>query len=150
MPKNCIPFRDTKYFSSLICDYLDENAALKQFYGRFPSIENFHDQILAKKKNYPPQNRKVLTSVLKIQYDKIQISALTKQNIEDLEDENTFTVTTGHQLNLFTGPLYFLYKIVSTINLTTELNQKYPNFKFVPIYWMATEDHDFKEINYFS
>lgn len=150
MPKNCIPFRDTKYFSSLICDYLDENETLKQFYGRFPIIENFHDQIIEKKKNYSPQNRKVLTSVLKRQYDKIQLSALTKQNIVDLEDENTFTITTGHQLNLFTGPLYFLYKIVSTINLTAELNKKYPEFKFVPMYWMATEDHDFEEINYFT
>jgi uncharacterized protein YllA (UPF0747 family) len=53
-------------------------------------------------------------------------------------------------LNLFTGPLYFLYKIISTINLTKELKAKYPSYNFVPIYWMATEDHDFEEINYFN
>jgi uncharacterized protein YllA (UPF0747 family) len=53
-------------------------------------------------------------------------------------------------LNLFTGPLYFLYKIISTINLTKELKAKYPAYNFVPIYWMATEDHDFEEINYFN
>jgi uncharacterized protein YllA (UPF0747 family) len=75
---------------------------------------------------------------------------LTKQNIETLALPNTFTVTTGHQLNLFSGPLYFLYKIISTINLTTELKVKYPDSNFVPIYWMATEDHDFEEINYFN
>jgi bacillithiol biosynthesis cysteine-adding enzyme BshC len=67
-----------------------------------------------------------------------------------LKEDNTFTVTTGHQLNLFTGPLYFLYKIISTINLTKELKAKYPIYNFVPIYWMATEDHDFEEINYFN
>ena len=56
----------------------------------------------------------------------------------------------GNQLNLFSGPLYFLYKIISTINLTKELKTKYPTYNFVPIYWMATEDHDFEEINYFN
>ncbi|HBS52449.1 MAG TPA: bacillithiol biosynthesis cysteine-adding enzyme BshC, partial [Flavobacterium sp.] len=63
---------------------------------------------------------------------------------------NTFTITTGHQLNLFSGPLYFLYKIISTINLASELKAKYPHSNFVPVYWMATEDHDFEEINYFN
>ncbi len=53
-------------------------------------------------------------------------------------------------MNLFTGPLYFLYKIISTINLCKELKQKYPDNNFVPIYWMATEDHDFEEINFFN
>ncbi|MET0760389.1 MAG: bacillithiol biosynthesis cysteine-adding enzyme BshC, partial [Flavobacterium sp.] len=80
----------------------------------------------------------------------IQTSDLTQQNIESLSNSNTFTVTTGHQLNLFTGPLYFLYKIISTINLTKELKAKYPTYDFVPVYWMATEDHDFEEINYFN
>ena len=53
-------------------------------------------------------------------------------------------------MNLFTGPLYFLYKIVSTINLCKQLKKEFPEHNFVPIYWMATEDHDFEEINYFN
>ncbi|RYG20080.1 MAG: bacillithiol biosynthesis cysteine-adding enzyme BshC, partial [Chitinophagaceae bacterium] len=69
-------------------------------------------------------------------------------NIRSLADENTFTVTTGHQLNLFTGTLYFIYKIVTTINLALELKIANPDKNFVPIYWMATEDHDFEEINH--
>ncbi len=150
MPKDYIPFRKTNFFSSFICDYLEENNSLKQFYNRFPNIENFQDQIIEKKKNPQHLNRNILTSVLERQYSNIQCSDLTNQNIAYLRDDNTFTITTGHQLNLFTGPLYFLYKIVSTINLTSELNKKYTEFKFVPIYWMASEDHDFEEINYFS
>src|SRR5690606_41286324 len=67
-----------------------------------------------------------------------------------LSQSNTFTITTGHQLNLFTGPLYFFYKIISTINLCKELKIAYPKQDFVPIYWMATEDHDFEEINFFN
>ncbi|HEU4790454.1 MAG TPA: bacillithiol biosynthesis cysteine-adding enzyme BshC, partial [Flavobacterium sp.] len=94
--------------------------------------------------------REVLVTVLKNQYSKIPTSDLTKQNIEALSSSDTFTITTGHQLNLFSGPLYFLYKIISTINLTKELKTKYPSQNFVPVYWMATEDHDFEEINYFS
>lgn len=65
-----------------------------------------------------------------------------------LSFQNTFTITTGHQLNLFTYPLYFIYKIISTINTCIELKESYPDFNFVPIYWMATEDHDFEEINF--
>jgi bacillithiol biosynthesis cysteine-adding enzyme BshC len=67
-----------------------------------------------------------------------------------LAGKETYTITTGHQLNLFTGPLYFLYKIVSTINLSRQLKEAYPDKEFIPVYWMATEDHDFEEINYFN
>ncbi|MGB6268438.1 MAG: bacillithiol biosynthesis cysteine-adding enzyme BshC, partial [Olleya sp.] len=80
----------------------------------------------------------------------LETSQATLTNIQLLKNQTTFTVTTGHQLNLFTGPLYFLHKIVSTINLTKQLQNTYPKYNFVPIYWMATEDHDFEEINYFN
>jgi bacillithiol biosynthesis cysteine-adding enzyme BshC len=131
-------------------DYLDQKTNLQSLYNRFPTLENFEGQILEKQANFDDTSRKTLVSVLQKQYLNIETSALTKQNIDTLSNSNTFTVTTGHQLNLFSGPLYFLYKIISTINLTTELKAKYPTYHFVPIYWMATEDHDFEEINYFS
>ncbi|MBT8309810.1 MAG: bacillithiol biosynthesis cysteine-adding enzyme BshC [Flavobacteriaceae bacterium] len=150
MPTDCIPFRDTNYFSSLICDYLDEESRLSPFYGRFPKIENFKAQIEEKYTSFRNDSREVLVSVLKQQYSDINASTKTQLNIDALLSENTFTITTGHQLNLFTGPLYFLYKIISTINLTKELKEAYPKYNFVPIYWMATEDHDFEEINYFN
>ena len=152
MPADCIPFKDTNYFSSLICDYLDENSNLKPFYNRFPKLENFKEQIDTKRHSelVSESHRSILVDVLKEQHQNIKSSTFTEQNIEALKQQNTFTVTTGHQLNLFTGPLYFLYKIVSTINLTTQLKQEYPEYNFVPIYWMATEDHDFEEINYFN
>lgn len=150
MPTDCISFQNSGYFSPLMNDYLNQKPHLQSLYNRFPNLENFEAQIQEKKENFDHKNRKVLVSVLQNQYSKVSISDLTKQNIEDLADANTFTVTTGHQLNLFTGPLYFLYKIISTINLTKELKAKYPSQNFVPIYWMATEDHDFEEINYFN
>src|SRR3970282_2493476 len=150
MPTDCISFQNSGYFSPLMNDYLNQKPHLQSLYNRFPNLENFEAQIQEKKENFDDKNRDVLVSVLQKQYSKISTSDLTKQNIEALSNENTFTVTTGHQLNLFTGPLYFLYKIISTINLTKELKAKYPSQNFVPIYWMATEDHDFEEINSFN
>ena len=150
MKVDCIPFRNTGYFSSLICDYLEENKNLRSFYNRYPTLPNFKEQIQEKKSNFPKENRAVLAKALQDQYTAIDISAATQENINALKGETTFTVVTGHQLNLFTGPLYFLHKIVSTINLTQTLKQAHPKYNFVPVYWMATEDHDFEEINYFN
>ncbi|GAA4239473.1 bacillithiol biosynthesis cysteine-adding enzyme BshC [Postechiella marina] len=150
MQQDHIPFRNTGYFSKLMCDYLDENQSVKTFYNRFPNIDNFKNQIEEKTNTFTLASRETLVSVLKKQYKGVEASELTLQNIEYLSLENTFTITTGHQLNLFTGPLYFLYKITSAINLAKALKQNYPEFNFVPVYWMATEDHDFEEINYFN
>jgi len=150
MPSDCISFQDSGYFTTLIVDYLDQKDNLKPLYNRFPTLENFKLQIEEKQENYEPEFRKVLINVLQRQYNDIDASPLTLQNIQLLNEGNTFTITTGHQLNLFTGPLYFLYKIISTINLTKELKGAYPEYNFVPVYWMATEDHDFEEINYFN
>ena len=150
MPKDCISYQNSGYFTPMMNDYLNQESNLQSFYNRFPTIENFENQIKEKQQNFNSNNREVLVSVLRKQYENLSISELTRNNIALLSKENTFTITTGHQLNLFTGPLYFLYKIISTIKLTTELKNKYPNYNFVPIYWMATEDHDFEEINYFN
>ncbi|GAA3626174.1 bacillithiol biosynthesis cysteine-adding enzyme BshC [Flavivirga jejuensis] len=150
MSSDGILFKKTGYFSSLICDYLEEKPELKAFYHHFPKLENFENQIKEKRVSFKAHSRTVLVNSLKQQYKDIEASDLTQQNIDSLQQENTFTITTGHQLNLFTGPLYFLYKIVSAINLSKELKETHPESNFVPVYWMATEDHDFDEINYFN
>jgi len=153
MPTDCISYQNSGYFSPLMSDYLNQRPDLKSLYNRFPTLENFEEQIIEKKNNFNDNDnfkRQVLVNVLEKQYSGFVVSNETLNNIKLLNNPNTFTVTTGHQLNLFSGPLYFLYKIISTINLTNELKAKYPDYNFVPVYWMATEDHDFEEINYFS
>jgi len=150
MPTDCIRYQNSGYFTSLIKDYLDQKSSLDSLYNRFPTVENFEAQIKEKGSNYNHDNRKILVHVLQKQYQNIRVSKATQHNISALGQSNTFTITTGHQLNLFSGPLYFLYKIISTINLASELKAKYPHSNFVPVYWMATEDHDFEEINYFN
>lgn len=150
MPTDCISYQNSGYFSNLMIDYLNEKEALKQLYNHFPKLENFPSQILEKEANFPVENRKILVTALEKQYEDFEVSETTLNNIKLLNDSKTFTITTGHQLNLFTGPLYFLYKIISAINLCKELKKNYPENNFVPMYWMATEDHDFEEINYFN
>ncbi len=147
---DCLPFKATGYFSELIVDYLDEKEQLNPFYHRFPKLENFKAQLEEKSAQFPQENRQVLYDVLQAQYAKLKTSKNTQKNISQLKEVHTFTVVTGHQLNLFTGPMYFLYKIISTINLTKQLKSAYSEYNFVPVYWMATEDHDFDEINYFN
>jgi len=150
MSKSTISYQKTGYFSKLMCDYLNKETALDDFYGNFPEIENFEMQVEAKKASFDSSLRNRLVAQLKKQYAHLEPSEATRQNIDSLISDDTFTITTGHQLNLFTGPLYFLYKIISVINLSEDLKKKYPKNHFVPVYWMATEDHDFDEINYFN
>ena len=125
---------------------MKKDAKLKSFINHFPTLENFEKQITEKKKHFI--NRIVLVDVLKKQNTSLSLSDKSKFNIGSLIENSTFTLTTGHQVCLFTGPLYFIYKIISTINLAERLEEKYPNSNFVPVFWMATEDHDFQEINH--
>ena len=150
MRKQHIPLKDTGRFSQLICDYLSEKNSLKKFYGYFPNLENAQIQMEIKKDHYSKETRIVLVKALNSQYAKINPEKEVVKNLKLLANKNTFTVTTGHQLCLMTGPLYFIYKIISTINLCKQLKVKYPKSDFIPVYWMASEDHDFEEINTFQ
>jgi uncharacterized protein YllA (UPF0747 family) len=102
-----------------------------------------------KKGLYTKKSRSILVDVLQQQYKNLETDISVEKNLNLLAQQNTFTVTTGHQLCLMTGPLYFIYKIISTINLCKQLKVAFPRFNFVPIYWMASEDHDFEEISSF-
>jgi len=144
-----IPLADTKAFSSFFLDYIQQKETLRPFYNRFPVPENFNAQIAEKANAFPQAHRKVLVSVLKKQYQDIKVTEAVADNISALESATTFVVTTGHQLNIFTGPLYFIYKIITVINTCRRLKEDYPDYNFVPVYWMASEDHDYDEIKYF-
>ncbi|MEE2700434.1 MAG: bacillithiol biosynthesis cysteine-adding enzyme BshC [Bacteroidota bacterium] len=141
-----IPYSQTNQFSKLIIDYLANDKKLAPFINHFPSFNAFAKQIAEKQKH--AINRSVLVEVLKEQKHNLSLSDNSQNNIYALQSKETFTVTTGHQLCLFTGPLYFIYKILSTINLAEQLKETFPQNKFVPVFWMASEDHDFHEINH--
>lgn len=142
-----IDLHQTNSFSNIFLDYLSDEEKLRPFYHLRPQLSSFGALIPQKGKTFSDAHRQVLVQALKDQYHRIDPAPIAE--IESLGQANTFTVTTGHQLNLFTGPLYFIYKIISTIKLAQELKEAYPDYDFVPVYWMATEDHDFEEINHF-
>jgi bacillithiol biosynthesis cysteine-adding enzyme BshC len=147
MDADCINYKDTGYFSQTVIDYLDDSPELRQFYSYRPDIIGFADLINNKK---VIADRSILVNVLQGQY--AQLAAYNSQpvnaNISLLSSDDTYTITTGHQLNIFAGPLYFIYKIVTAIKLAQQLKETFPDKNFVPVYWMASEDHDFAEINY--
>lgn len=138
----------TPFFSNLANDLVYNQKKLSDFIQRPCSIENFATQLKDKAEHYSAENREVLVKQLKKQYEGIHDS-ITQKQLNLLEEPHTFTVTTGHQLNLFTGPLYFIYKIFHVVKLAESLKKAYPTHNFVPVYWMASEDHDFEEINHF-
>lgn len=144
-----VAFADVHSFSSFFLDYLNQQKALRPFYSHSPDLDNFAAQMTAKS-TFPKNQRELLVDELKKQYASSECSETVKQNIASLSSDRTFTVTTGHQLNIFTGPLYFIYKIVTAINACRQLARTYPGYHFVPVYWMASEDHDFEEISYFN
>lgn len=133
------------YFSPLVKDYLAGNEKLSPFYAYPLRLEAFSTAIT--KRRFSPEARERLVNVLNEQYKGLgKIQAAVKENIAALNQANTFTVTTGHQICLMTGPLYFIFKIASAIKLARQLQEAYPAYTFVPVYWAATEDHDFEEI----
>lgn len=135
-------------FEKIIFDYLTQKQSLSTFYQYAPHIKGIHQCIEdIQKFDY---NRSVLVNELLAQAQSVSnTSTQTYQSIDALNHNHTFSVTTGHQLCLFTGPLYVIYKIATTIQLTQQLQQHFPQYQFVPIFWMASEDHDLNEINHF-
>ncbi len=130
--------------------YIREDESLRPFYKYSPTLDSF-GKVFSDKK-FSQEKRKTLVSVLKKQYKKIGVekSATLWDSLDALEKENTFTVITAHQPSLFTGPLYYVIKIFSTINLANQLNEKYPNKKVIPVFITGGEDHDFEEVNHLN
>lgn len=150
MDAACIDYKETGYFSQTVTDYLEDKPDLRPFYSHRPDLDGFKALLQTKK---VIGDRDLLAKVLTNQYH--AISLLTTHNSQQVHDNiallrsaDTYTITTGHQLNIFAGPLYFIYKIVTAIKLAKQLKETFPDKDFVPVYWMASEDHDFAEINY--
>lgn len=149
MQTSVIKRNDSSYFSAISNDLTYHQDYFHDFIQRPFSLENIAAQIHLKEVNYPQKHREILVETLAKSYKQIEATDLIKSNLVALKERTTYTITTGHQLCLFTGPLYFIYKILHTIKLSEALNEKYPTNRFVPVYWMASEDHDFEEINHF-
>lgn len=148
MKKISVDRRKSTFFSDLSNAINDNQEALSQYIQTPFGLEGFKKQIPIKKESFSAQQRATLHQVLSEQLTPYFKHERLKKNVDLIKEVNTFTVTAGHQLNLFGGPLYTLYKMMDVIRLAEELNEKLPASHFVPVFWMATEDHDFEEINH--
>lgn len=141
-----IPYRQTGKFSKITLDYIEQASALRPFYEHEVSIEGIKAAVERRKKFHT--NRPLLVQELTRQYHHAGLTGRVKENIESLLDENTFTVCTAHQPNIFTGHLYFIYKIVHTIKMAACLREQLPQYHFVPVFFMGSEDADLEELNH--
>ena len=139
----------TNFFSEQELLLSENQQKLTDFIGLPFSKDAFQKQALLKSKEFGTEKRELLAKELNKKYASIQENEICKKNIDLLKNENCFTITTGHQLSLLTGPIYFIYKILHVIKQCDELKVSYPDLQFVPVYWMASEDHDFEEIKSF-
>lgn len=147
MKTSQLHFNETNLLRPLASDYINQKAATQTLYTYTPDAKGIAKAL--EDRRTIPVDRDVLVQALKAQYLKTGIKApAVDANINLLQQGNTFTITTGHQLNLFGGTQYFIYKIVEVINYTKELAKRFPEDHFIPVFWMATEDHDFDEINH--
>ena len=156
-----IPYRATGLFSNLVNDYMESKGTAQSFVEYNATIDGYKKAI--EQRASFSTNRKVLVEVLQNQYTQLtkEVSGssalnnkesfkLVNDNVHLLLKENTFTVTTAHQPNIFTGPLYFIYKIVHAIQLTAELKKQFPQHNFVPVYYMGSEDADLQEVGSYN
>jgi bacillithiol synthase len=139
-----VPYQKTGYFSRIITEYLNGNEFLVNFYEHpvsFPGIEG----AIVQREAFPT-DRNLLVKTLKEQYRDMPERAAVSKNLESLSSKNTFTVTTAHQPAIFTGNLYFIYKILHVIKIADILSARYPNRQFVPVFYMGSEDADLEEL----
>ncbi|HRO71843.1 MAG TPA: bacillithiol biosynthesis BshC, partial [Chitinophagaceae bacterium] len=141
-----LSYRQTGAFSKIAVDYSDQAEALLPFIAHAPDLDGIKNAITARQQF--PTNRQMLVEELQKQYSIVSPSESVRQNIESLLSPDTFTVTTAHQTNIFTGPLYFIYKIIHAIKLADHLNKAIPSSRFVPVYYIGSEDADLEELNH--
>lgn len=130
----------------LLKDYIDSKqqvSGLIKYPFKFSAFEN----VIADKAN-DKTDRTLLVEVLQSQYANIATNDFVAGNIQSLLADNTFTVVAAHQPCLFMGPLYNIYKIAGAINVCKQLKQAYPEYNFVPVFWLGSEDHDVEELNH--
>ena len=141
-----LAYQQTGYFSRVITEYLAGNDFLKTFYEHEASLAgveaSMHDRELF------PTDRTLLARVLKEQYEGQQLQPVVNKNIDRLENQNTFTITTAHQPAIFTGTLYFIYKILHVIKIASTLCERFPDKHFVPVFYMGSEDADLDELGH--
>lgn len=142
--KSHISIEDTHAFSKLVEDYIHQDEKLKSLITSFPSKDSVLSQIQIKKKQH--LDRRLLKEVISSQYEGMKLGDSVQHHLDLLSEDSTFTICTAHQPVIFTGHLYFIYKTVHAIKLALELSASLPMYRFVPVFFIGSEDNDLDEI----
>jgi bacillithiol synthase len=141
-----LSYQLTGYFSRLVADYLEQSPPLRNFYEHEVTLAGIEAAIEQRK--LFPTDRHLLQTELTKQYKSLQTTDKVLDNIRQLGNTNTFTVCTAHQPGIFTGNLYFVYKILHAIRMAEYLSEQYSQYHFVPVYYMGSEDADLDELGH--
>lgn len=144
MIKHTISLQQTGLFSNLVLDYISGKKQLESFITEFPSKEAIRHQL--HRKSFTASQRQLLHQSLSDDYQTLEPNDVVQQQLDALLHPNTFTVTTAHQPVLFLGPLYIVYKILHTKALCKSFQNQFPDYQFVPVFYIGSEDHDLEEI----
>jgi bacillithiol biosynthesis cysteine-adding enzyme BshC len=136
-----LPFRQLPHQPKLFLQFLDSFSSVKQFYGHPPTMQAVKK--FAKTLNYPRERRAEVVDILRAQNDALGAGDAARENLERFA-KGAVAVVSGQQVGLFGGPAYAIYKAVSAIQIAQELTKA--GVDAVPVFWMATEDHDLDEV----
>lgn len=146
-----IPYSSLPSYSGLFLDYINNFDLLRKFYDYdYSKYEEFRRCIELKKDTYLNQKiffRNDICEILRDQNIIFKSGEKTFQNIQLLNSHDTYAVVTGQQLGFLSGPFYTILKAINTIQLSDKLNREFTDCKFVPVFWLEADDHDFPEIN---
>ncbi len=140
-----LSFANVPHQSRLFLEYQQKPLSLLKYY---PNIVESHTEISLKIPNVLSNykiDRNALCDILEEANQGFCATQKTLENIKTLRDDDCVAVVSGQQAGLFTGPLYTIYKALSAVKLTECLRGR--GFKAVPVFWIATEDHDFLEVS---
>ena len=138
-----IDINKVNFYPPLIQDYLNgsllKNGVVNWEYSKCELKSKI------KNRSFSSESRKILVERLRIQNSGIVLTSQEEDSLISLENESTLTITTGHQLTLLGGPLFFYSKILDVIKLCKEMSTS--ENRIIPVFWMASEDHDYEEIS---
>ena len=140
-----IPFRRLPHQPKLFVRLIDDFPSVSQFYAHPPNLDAVKG--VAQSFDFPADRRKEVAAILRQQNDSFGAGAATQSNLDKLE-RGAVAVVSGQQVGLFSGPAYAFYKALTAIQIAQELTDS--GIDAVPVFWMATEDHDLDEVRHVS
>lgn len=141
------PYDHLSGISRFDLQFIQSDPVFEKYHSYTSDIEGIRQAILNKSSNY--NYRQELVKILSKQHLNCKQASIL-ESIQKLGSDNCYCVTSAHQPCLFGGPAYFIYKIASTIHLARKLSLEFPEDKFVPVFFLGSEDHDFEEMNHLN